>query len=128
MTSAKTRPASDYPPGGDAFRHRHLIGIAQLAPWEISYVLDAAEEWVEMNRSGAAKHDKNFAQTFEGLKPIAQMDASLAAMLSQDEDIRQIGEKGEIGDHPGKASRFANFGGSEMSEVVECRCTDPNSF
>ena len=43
MTSATTRPASDYPPGGDAFRHRHLIGIAQLTPWEISYVLDAAE-------------------------------------------------------------------------------------
>lgn len=35
--------------------------------------------------SGAAKHDKNFAQTFEGLKPIAQMDASLAALLSQSE-------------------------------------------
>jgi aspartate carbamoyltransferase catalytic subunit len=61
MTSATTRPASDYPPGGDAFRHRHLIGIAQLAPWEISYVLDAAEEWVEMNRSGAAKHDDRLA-------------------------------------------------------------------
>ena len=53
MTSATIRPASDYPPGGDAFRHRHLTGIAQLTPWEISYVLDAAEEWVELNRSGA---------------------------------------------------------------------------
>ena len=61
MTSAKTRPASDYPPGGDAFRHRHLTGIAQLTPWEISYVLDAAEEWIEMNRSGAAKHDDRLA-------------------------------------------------------------------
>lgn len=57
MTSATPRPASDYPPGGDAFRHRHLTGIAQLTPWEISYILDAAEEWVELNRSGAAKHD-----------------------------------------------------------------------
>ena len=61
MTSATTRPASDYPPGGDAFRHRHLTGIAQLTPWEISYVLDAAEEWVELNRSGAAKHDDRLA-------------------------------------------------------------------
>ena len=61
MTSSTIRPASDYPPGGDAFRHRHLIGIAQLTPWEISYVLDAAEEWVELNRSGAAKHDDRLA-------------------------------------------------------------------
>ena len=61
MTTSTIRPASDYPPGGDAFRHRHLTGIAQLTPWEISYVLDAAEEWVEMNRSGAAKHDDRLA-------------------------------------------------------------------
>src|SRR3546814_11345913 len=29
--------------------------------WAISYVLDAAEEWVELNRSGAAKHDDRLA-------------------------------------------------------------------
>src|SRR3546814_17938278 len=57
MTNATIRPASDYPPGGDAFRHRHLTGIAQLTPWEISYVLDAAEIWVELNRAGPDKHD-----------------------------------------------------------------------
>src|SRR3546814_17418170 len=61
MTNATIRPASDYPPGGDAFRHRHLTGIAQLTPWEISYVLDAAEIWVELNRAGAAKHDDALA-------------------------------------------------------------------
>lgn len=61
MNSHIPRPASDYPPGGDAFPHRHLIGIAQLTPWEISYILDAAEQWVEMNRSGAAKHDDALA-------------------------------------------------------------------
>src|SRR5690606_38482806 len=61
MTNATIRPASDYPPGGDAFRHRHLTGIAQLTPWEISYILDAAEQWVELNRSGAAKHDDALA-------------------------------------------------------------------
>ena len=61
MTSSTLRPASDYPPGGDAFRHRHLIGITQLTPWEISYVLDAAEQWVDLNRSGAAKHDDRLA-------------------------------------------------------------------
>src|SRR3546814_3208 len=61
MTTSTTRPASDYPPGGDAFRHRHLTGIAPLTPWDISYVLDAAEGWVELNRSGAAKHDDRLA-------------------------------------------------------------------
>ena len=61
MTNATIRPASDYPPGGDAFRHRHLTGIAQLTPWEISYILDAAEQWVDLNRSGAAKHDDALA-------------------------------------------------------------------
>src|SRR3546814_5008948 len=38
-----------------------LTGIAPRTPWEISYVLDAAEEWVELNRSGAAKHDDRLA-------------------------------------------------------------------
>ncbi len=62
--SANRTPLDIHPQrlfGGDAFRHRHLIGIAQLTPWEISYVLDAAEEWVDLNRSGAAKHDDRLA-------------------------------------------------------------------
>ncbi len=61
MTASTSRPASDYPPGGDAFPHQHLIGIASLLPWEICYLLDAAEQWVEVNRSGAAKHGNTLA-------------------------------------------------------------------
>ena len=38
------------------FPHRHLLGIAGLAPHEISYLLDEAEQWVTLNRS-LAKHD-----------------------------------------------------------------------
>ncbi|MEY4269029.1 MAG: aspartate carbamoyltransferase catalytic subunit [Pseudomonadota bacterium] len=57
MTSAPIRPATDYPAGGAAFPHRHLLALAQLQPWEILYILDSAEEWVTLNRAGAAKHD-----------------------------------------------------------------------
>ena len=61
MTASTSRPASDYPPGGQAFAHRHLTGIAQLTPWEICYLIDAAESWVDVNRSGAAKHGDTLA-------------------------------------------------------------------
>ncbi len=46
MTKHRPRPASDYPPGGMAFPHRNLLGIAALTPWEIEYLLDEAETWV----------------------------------------------------------------------------------
>jgi aspartate carbamoyltransferase catalytic subunit len=49
------RLASDYPPGGLAFPHRDLLGISRLTPWEIHYLIDEAEKWVEPNRR-AAKH------------------------------------------------------------------------
>jgi aspartate carbamoyltransferase catalytic subunit len=38
------------------FPHRDLLGIAGLAPHEISYLLDEAEKWVVINRS-LRKHD-----------------------------------------------------------------------
>lgn len=41
--------------GAHPFPHAHLLGIAPLKPWEICFLLDEAEQWVEMNRS-AAKH------------------------------------------------------------------------
>ena len=41
---------SRYPPGRLAFPHRHLLGVAGLAPHEILFLLDEAEQWVEMNR------------------------------------------------------------------------------
>ena len=39
-----------YPAGALAFPHRDLLGIAQLGRHEILYVLDQAEQWVELNR------------------------------------------------------------------------------
>jgi aspartate carbamoyltransferase catalytic subunit len=33
------------------FPHRHLLGIAGLQPHEITFLLDEAEQWVELNRT-----------------------------------------------------------------------------
>ncbi len=41
---------SRYPAGALAFPHRHLLGIAGLAPHEILFLLDEAEQWVDLNR------------------------------------------------------------------------------
>ena len=40
----------DYPTGSHAFPHRDLTGIGHLARHEILYLLDEAEQWVELNR------------------------------------------------------------------------------
>lgn len=56
MTSAEiSAGAGRYPEGARAFPHRDLLGIARLERHEILFLLDEAEQWVEMNR-GAAKH------------------------------------------------------------------------
>jgi len=39
------------------FPHRHLLGIANLAPHEIRFLLDEAERWVALNRGESRKHD-----------------------------------------------------------------------
>lgn len=57
MTSTQSPAADRFPAGSDAFRHKHLLGITGLQPWEIEFVLAEAEQWVALNRSGAAKHD-----------------------------------------------------------------------
>jgi aspartate carbamoyltransferase catalytic subunit len=57
MTSTPSSAADRYPAGSAAFPHKHLLGIAGLHAWEIHYLLDAAEQWVALNRSGASKHD-----------------------------------------------------------------------
>ncbi|MFT4056322.1 MAG: aspartate carbamoyltransferase catalytic subunit, partial [Novosphingobium sp.] len=49
-----TPPEYTYPAGALAFPHRGLTGIAGLAPHQIWFLLDEAEQWVEMNR-GAQK-------------------------------------------------------------------------
>ena len=47
--------------GAHPFPHGHLLGIAQLKPWEIAFLLDEAEQWVEMNRARTAKRDDRLA-------------------------------------------------------------------
>ena len=57
MTSLQTASSDRFPAGSAAFPHTHLLGIAGLQPWEIAFVLQEAEQWVVLNRSGAAKRD-----------------------------------------------------------------------
>lgn len=53
-----TQPASTTDlVGRDNFPHRHLLGMANLKPWEIRFLLDEAEQWVAMNRAASQKHD-----------------------------------------------------------------------
>ncbi|APG62803.1 aspartate carbamoyltransferase [Sphingorhabdus lutea] len=57
MTIENLNPHSPFPIGGAAFPHPHLLGISGLKNWEIAYIIDQAEHWVKLNRSGASKHD-----------------------------------------------------------------------
>jgi len=50
MPPSNAPSSNRYPAGGLAFPHRALTGIAQLARHEILYLLDEAEQWVELNR------------------------------------------------------------------------------
>jgi len=47
---APVSPQDRYPQGRAAFPHRDLLGIGHLARHEILYLLDAAEEWVALNK------------------------------------------------------------------------------
>jgi aspartate carbamoyltransferase catalytic subunit len=59
MTSANTTLAAGrYPPGARAFPHRSLLGIGQLETHEILYLLDEAEQWVELNRQPQKHNDR----------------------------------------------------------------------
>jgi aspartate carbamoyltransferase catalytic subunit len=49
-----------YPAGAAAFPHRGLMGIAGLARHEILFLLDEAEQWVELNRQ-PQKRDESLA-------------------------------------------------------------------
>ena len=46
-----------YPAGRLAFPHRDLTGIAQLERHEILFLLDEAEQWVDLNRKRHKHHD-----------------------------------------------------------------------
>ena len=62
MTSPDTHSAGSqagrYPAGSAAFPHRGLLGIAGLAPHEILFLLDEAEQWVELNRQPKKRADR----------------------------------------------------------------------
>jgi aspartate carbamoyltransferase catalytic subunit len=61
MTSpSDTTHAGRYPAGARAFPHRHLLAIGRLETHEILYLLDEAEQWVELNRQ-AKKHSDRLA-------------------------------------------------------------------
>jgi aspartate carbamoyltransferase catalytic subunit len=60
MTSAEPPLSGRYPAGSAAFPHRDLTGLAGLAPWEILFLLDEAEQWVELNRQ-PQKRDNRLA-------------------------------------------------------------------
>ena len=57
MTSANPSAADRYPAGSLAFPHRGLLGLAGLAPHEILFLLDEAEQWVELNRQPQKRAD-----------------------------------------------------------------------
>ena len=58
MTSPNAPQSGRYPAGSAAFPHRHLTGLAGLAPWEILFLLDEAEQWVELNRQPQKRADR----------------------------------------------------------------------
>jgi aspartate carbamoyltransferase catalytic subunit len=55
-----TSTAHPYPAGSAAFPHRDLLGIGGLAPHEIMFLLDEAEQWVKLNHR-SQKHDDRLA-------------------------------------------------------------------
>ncbi|MEM8725020.1 MAG: aspartate carbamoyltransferase catalytic subunit [Pseudomonadota bacterium] len=56
MTDAQSSTSdSRFPAGRLAFPHRDLLGIGQLERHEILYLLDQAEQWVDLNRQ-SSKH------------------------------------------------------------------------
>ncbi len=59
MTSTHSS-ASALPPGVHPFPHAHLLAIEGLQPWEITFLLDEAEQWVAFNRS-THKRDNRLA-------------------------------------------------------------------
>jgi aspartate carbamoyltransferase catalytic subunit len=59
MTSSSSIPAAGrYPAGARAFPHRSLLGIGQLETHEILYLLDEAEQWVDLNRRSKKHTDR----------------------------------------------------------------------
>jgi aspartate carbamoyltransferase catalytic subunit len=58
MTSTAHPETGRYPAGSLAFPHRGLLGIAGLAPHELLFLLDEAEQWVTLNRQSQKRDDR----------------------------------------------------------------------
>ena len=58
MTSPASSHLGRYPAGAAAFPHRGLMGIAGLARHEILFLLDEAEQGVELNRQPQKRDDR----------------------------------------------------------------------
>jgi aspartate carbamoyltransferase catalytic subunit len=58
MTSSDSSASDRYPAGALAFPHRDLVGIGGLAPHEILFLLDEAEQWVALNRQPQKRDDR----------------------------------------------------------------------
>ncbi len=58
MTSSQSSASGRYPAGSAAFPHRDLLGLSGLAPWEILFLLDEAEQWVDLNRQPHKRDDR----------------------------------------------------------------------
>ena len=70
------------------FPHRHLLGIANLAPHEIRFLLDEAEQWATLNRTATRKHDDRLA----GLTQMnAFFEASTRTLLSFEVAGKRLG-------------------------------------
>ncbi len=70
------------------FPHRHLLGIASLAPHEIRFLLDEAEQWAALNRAETRKHDGRLA----GLTQMnAFFEASTRTLLSFEVAGKRLG-------------------------------------
>ncbi|WP_379552158.1 aspartate carbamoyltransferase catalytic subunit [Qipengyuania sp. DGS5-3] len=64
MTSPKDLSQNGrYPAGRLAFPHRDLTGIGQLERHEILFLLDEAEQWIELNRQSNKHNDALAGQT-----------------------------------------------------------------
>ena len=50
MTASEHSQPGRYPAGAAAFPHRGLVGLAGLAPHELLFLLDEAQQWVDLNR------------------------------------------------------------------------------
>lgn len=49
-SGSRSQPPNRYPQGARAFPHRDLLGIGALETHEILFLLDEAEQWVDLNR------------------------------------------------------------------------------